>query len=145
MARPEHERSVRWYMYAGAFVLACAVYGIFSGAWTFTVVMILVGGIYFLIRNAPPVVKTIKIEEKGYTLNGAFTAWADCKDFWIVMFPGYSELHIEKKKGALDKETILQTADIPLSTIRSSLSQKIPERTDQGERLLDFCIRLLKL
>lgn len=145
LAHPEHERSPRWYLYAGLFVLACAVYGIFSGAWSFAVVVVLAGGMYFLLRNAPPVIKTISIQEKGFTLNGKFTDWKDCVDFWIVTTPDYSELHIKKNKGTLDREVILQTADIPLSTIRSSLSQKIPERSDQGEKTLDMFIRLLKL
>lgn len=139
-----HERSTRWYLVGSAAVLAGAAYGILVGAWTFTIVMVLLGGMYFLLRKTPPLVHHIILTDKGYLLDNTFTSWMDCREFWLVPTPEYTELHIIKKQG-WDKELVIQTDNIDPLEIKASVSQYLTERSDQTERLLDRIIRICKL
>jgi hypothetical protein len=141
---PEHERGVKWYIYGSIFVLACAIYGIFSGAWTFSVAIVVAAGLYYLVRKAPAVVKSIQLTEQGVTYDGEFTQWNDVSSFWVVATPAYNELHIMRKKG-LNREIVIQLSDIGITPIRATLSQVIQEQSDRGERFLDLLIRICKL
>ena len=139
-----HERSPRWYLIGSILIIALTIYGILTGAWTMSLLAILLGGLYFLVRHEPPVLQHIEIQEHGFVYGGAFTFWTDCKDFWLIQCPGYTELHIKRKKG-LNAETIIQTSIIDPILIRSTLSQYLEIRPDQKERFLDALLRIFKL
>lgn len=142
---PEHERSHRWYIIGGLFVTLCILYGVFFyGGWSFALVMLLIAGMYFMLRRAPPAVGTIQLEDKGFTLSGQFTNYKDCTSFWFIKLPDYTELHIRKKRSVIP-EAVIQTGPIAIPEIRAFLSQKLPEKEDQQERLIDRVIRLCKL
>lgn len=144
MITPHHERSPRWYLIGSLLVLAFAAYGILTGAWTMSLLAILLGGLYFLIRREPPMYKRIAIHENGYEYEGVFTYWADCQEFWLIHCPGYTQLHIRKKRG-FERETVIQTGSIDPNEIRSLLSQYVHLTSDRNESLLDIIIRLCKL
>lgn len=143
-SHPVHERSPHWYLLGSVLVLASAAYGIMTGAWTIALASLLVGGVYFLIRKEPVTFKHIALLPAGYTLDGTFTFWGDCKEFWIIHTSAHTELHILKHHGPR-QETIIQTGAIDPTQIRSILSQYIKQQSDRRERLLDACIRFLKL
>lgn len=142
---PQHERSRRWYLIGGITVLAAVLLGLFTANWIFSFVCLLIALLYYLQRNAPPVIKTIELTEKGVTFDGAFTRWDDCRDFWILTLPDYSELHMDRKKGGLTREIVIHTEDVPTDSIRQTLTQFLPERSQQRERIVDMIIRLCKL
>lgn len=141
---PIHERSARWYLVGSIVIVATAVYGILTGAWTLTLATLLVGGLYYLIRREPPTIGHIVIQPSGFTYNDAFTHWSDCQIFWLTRTPAYTELHIQKKRG-LGAEVILQTAHIDPTVIRATLSHVLPCRSDHKEGWLELFIRLCKL
>ncbi len=140
---PDHVRSKHWYIGAGIFLGLCFVYALLTSGWSFAIVMVLIGIAYAGLHRSPPAMGTIRIEQEGVTWDGQLITWDRLKDFWIVRLPEYNELHITRKRGVL--EVIVQTSDIPTPDIRAALSQYLPERQDQGERLIDRIIRLTKL
>lgn len=140
----DHERSTRWYVVGACAVLACAVYGVLSGSWTFSVVILLFAFLYFLLRNHPAPIRTFRITEKGVQFENIFTPFSDLREFWIIVTPLGGELHITKKKG-LNREIVIHTGALPLDQIRSTLGQALPERADRKERLVDKIIRICKL
>lgn len=142
---PEHLRGSRWYMVAGGFIVACAAYGILVGEWSFTVVMILVAGMYVLTHRSPDAEKKIAILEQGIVYENEFTEWRFVKEFWMLQSQTYVELHMMLRKGRLNQEITIQTADEDPHRIRAILAKFIPERSGQGERFLDMIIRLCKL
>jgi hypothetical protein len=142
---PVHERSPQWYLYGGLFVVGCAIYGVLTDSWTFSLVILLLGGLYFLTRRAPEVVRQMTILSRGFQLGDSFTAWEDCKDFWIVRSRAYTQLHIHLRRGWIREVTILLPNNIDVTQFRATVSQILPERSDQGERLLDMLIRTFKL
>ncbi len=141
---PVHQRSMRWYLAGGIFVLSCAAYGIIAGEWSFAIVMILLAGLYVLTRRAPETVKTIAIVEEGLMFENEFTEWKDCKDFWLLQGNGYLELHIMRNRK-WSPEIVIQTGSQDPRIIRALLTRFIPERSGQTERFLDIIIRICKL
>lgn len=142
---PNHIRGPRWYFLAGTFVVACAAYGILMGEWTFTVVMVLMVGMYVLTHRTPETVKTLSITREGLVYENSFTQWRDIRDFWMLQGRNYIELHIALQNGRFIHEVIIQTGAEDPQAIRALLANFIPERTGQQERLLDIIIRICKL
>ena len=144
-SRPTHERGPKWYLYGGIFILLCAVFGIVSGAWSFSLVMLLIGGLYFLTRNAPEPVHHIEISPEGVTFRGEFTHWNGCKDFWMLQGPTYVELHIMRAKLVNPEIVIQLPPGMDVRIVRAVLGKFLSERSDQTENLLDTFIRICKL
>ncbi len=139
-----HDRSFRWYVTGGIVVLLTVIYGIVSGTWTLSLAALLVGGMYYLLRNAQTPLRHMVIEQDGFTLEGTFTPWHDCDGFWLIHTPLYTELRIRRAKG-FDREAVIQTGHIDPTEIRRTLSQFLPIRADRQEKLVDACIRFCKL
>ena len=140
---PPHERSMTWYLTGGGLLLILALYGAFTGIWTLSVLTIVVGAAYFLTHRSPHAPKHIALQEGGVLYDGAFFPWDNCKDFWLIYTPEYTDLHIRLRRKM--KEISIQTSHIDPSDIRSCVSQFLPVRPDQHERLMDKVIRICKL
>ena len=143
-SRHDHDRTHRWYVIFAVFILTIAGYAILTGAWSVVLVELLCGGVTYLVRREPMPMKLLRIQNDGFEYQNSFTPWSQCKNFWFVQTPLYTELHISRTK-LLGSEIVIQTADIDPTVIRSTLSQCITMKADQGERLLDVIIRLCKL
>lgn len=139
-----HDRSPRWYAIAGAIVSLICIYGILTRDWSLTLMAIVVAGTYFLLRNAAPPLHRIALERDGFEWDGVFTSWIDCKEFWFVSTPTYTELHIHRLKNK-PHEVIIQTGDIDVPALRASLCDILPYASDRRERLLDTFSRICKL
>jgi hypothetical protein len=107
-------------------------------------VLLLTGGIYFLVRETPPPVKTIEIYKEGCSYAGEFFPWTECKEFWLLAGPRYTELHIERK-GFWKSDVVIQTGNTDPHLLRAVLGELLPERANAQERLLDTIIRICKL
>lgn len=147
-----HERSARWYAIGGVFILMFAAYGLFEGSWLTTLVALLIGGIYFLLRNAKPKKITVRITGIGMQVEEKVTPWNQIKDFWILLEPLFAELHLAPS-GAFqpeitvfirDPETKASDAPDP-GLVRETILRFLPERSGMQERSLDSIARLLKL
>jgi hypothetical protein len=138
-----HIRSERWYAIGGAAVIAMAAYGIITGAWTFTVVILLCGAMYMLLRGHAPPLKSIAMWEHGFLYERTFIRWEDIAGFWFIHAPDFSELHLQKKTD--DQTIMIHVRDVDFGELRAFLSHFAPEITDKKERLLDIIIRICKL
>ena len=136
-------RSNQWYFAGGVLVLVGTVYGIFTGSWTFSVVCMLCGGIYVLLRDHLPPVKTITITRYGINFDGTFNGYGDMKSFWIIQTPLATELHIARKVRGPD--IVIQTGQTDPTELRRTLSQYVREESDKQETFLDAIIRICKL
>lgn len=141
---PRHERSRKWYMWGGGIVVAGAVYGILIGSWALTLVIVLCGAMYYLLRDHVPPSKTIVITNNGVLLEEVFTRWEDMKGFWILQTPGYTELHfvpVSKRRS----DILIQTGEQNIEQLRMLIGTHISELTDKHENVLDAFIRIAKL
>ena len=141
---PIYERGRLWYIIGGIVVLATAGYGILTGNWTLSIVSIMCGVMYFLIRNhtLPPV--TLNIFENGINYDGTFYSWKDLTGFWFLETPTYIELRFSPVKWHKE-DYIIQTGAQSVDSIRMVLGQYLTELTDKKETLLDIFSRLAKL
>ena len=137
-----HERSTQWYAVSGVIVLVGAVYGILSGAWTFTLVILLIGGVTYLLRGAKPPKKHVGITPTGIAVGENFTSFADLASFSLLQTPGHLELHFTRKTQG--KPIVIQAGMQDPMSLRMVLSQLLPEE-EKTENILDIIFRICKL
>ena len=142
--RPMHQRSQRWYALAGGAVVLGAAYGILSGSWTLTIVLLLCAGIYVLARGHEPPQHTIACWQNGIVYDGAFTRWEDLQGFWFVYAAEYAALHLTYKQKNRE-EAVIHTTSQDAEMLRQFLSNFTTELTDRKENAIDIIIRICKL
>lgn len=141
---PNHTRSKTWYATGGFFVIAFAVYGVLSGAWSLSLVCVLCGALYFLIRDHAFPDVSCTLNEKGVHIAEEFLAWSQVKGYWFVTTPTYTELHIVPKKTRTP-DIVMQLGAMQPLEIRTFLAGKTEELIEKQERILDILLRLTKL
>ena len=144
VSMPHHERTHRWYVIGGVMVLSLALFGSLTRNWSLSVLILIIGGIYYYLRKAQPVLHTIALGQEGFYYDGVYASWKDCRDFWIIKTPGYTELHIWRNT-AYPHEVAIHTANIDEKEIVPYISQKLTYRADRHEHLFDVFIRICKL
>lgn len=137
-----HERTRTWYIIAALFIIACLGYSVYTAAWTFTAVLIIMTVLFLHVHQEAPQEKRMRIWQKGYALGDTFVNWNSCVGYWILKGHDYYELHIEKKNGY---ETKIQIGESDPYQIHDTISLLIPELPDRKERVLDTIIRICKL
>lgn len=142
-SRINPERSPRWYLIGGIAVLCIAAYGIVSGAWTVSIVAVLCGAIYVLLRDHVPVLRSISITEQGITFEGVFYGYNDLRSFWMLRTEVATVLHITQKKRGAD--IVILTGLTDPQNVKLVLSRYLTEESDRKENLLDTFIRICKL
>lgn len=136
------DRGKVWYTIAGAFVLFCTIYSIWTKAWTFTLMIVLGTGTFWKFGHQEPEEKRMRIWEEGYALNEEFVPWKHTHGFWILKMPGHVELHIEHINGKTQK---IFTGDKDPYMIYELLAQYTQGLEDRREGILDTFIRICKL
>ncbi len=139
-----HERSARWYLLGGIFVLLFAAYGLFDGSWSTTLVALLIGGIYFLLRRQKPRMMNVQVTGLGIRIDGTFTPWNLLRNFWIIVGKEHTELHIAPIR-LLQPEIVVFLDEINPALVRDTFLSYLPERAGMEERFLDSVARILKL
>ena len=148
-----HERSTKWYLSGTIIIIGFASYGLFTASWITTILALLIGGIYFMLRNVKPKLIHAQITGMGIQIDTEFIPWNMCKDFWILVPTTKSghipeaekaELHIASQKLTKGETTVFIDGIDP-GAVREALLQFLPERAGMQERFLDSIARLLKL
>lgn len=137
-----YERGTLWYIMATLFVAGCIAYSIWTQAWTFLVVIVLVAATYWKTHRRAPEQKRMRIWSQGFAIDNTFYAWAETEGFWILKGPDYFELHIEKKSGGSIK---IQTGAIDGYLLQDVMGNLAAELENRKEKLLDTIIRICKL
>ena len=139
-----HERSSRWYAVGGVFVIAFAAYGLIEGSWSTTLLALLIGAMYFLMRNVQPGNVLVQIDGLGIRVGSSHTPWVQLKEFWIVVADNHVELHATRKNPLMPEVSVF-IQEVDPAVVREVMLQFLPEREGMNERLLDFITRILKL
>lgn len=143
-SRPPHDRDRKWYVIAGSIAALVLLYALFTQAWTFAVVIVLLAVLYGLLHGKSHLVHTVRIAEQALYWDTKTIPWSELEGFWMLQGPGYVELHIEwKQKGK--ERLVVQTGDQEPADIASSLARFLPSFADRREKLLDYIIRICKL
>ncbi|MFA5273091.1 MAG: hypothetical protein WC353_02925 [Candidatus Peribacter sp.] len=140
--KPPHNRGMRWYLCAGLFAALLLAYAVYTQAWTFAFVIVLLALIYGLMHSKPPITHTVQISSQGLQWDRHLYPWSDLRSFWMLQGPGYVELRIGRNNRS---DLIVQTGDCTPADIASVLSQFITPVFDRRESILDYLIRICKL
>lgn len=140
---PSHERSKRWYVVGATLLFAFAAYGVITGSWSTALVAMLIGAMYYLLRDHSFDPETITISTTGVQLGKTFTRWEDMNGFWFLRTSDYTELHLVPKGRKPD--LVIQTDGIEPAIVKTTLESKIQELSDKRESLFDAFIRITKL
>lgn len=143
-SRPDYVRSEKWYVVAGAFCAIMIAYGIFSDAWSLSLIFAFVPGLYYVLRNQNHKKHHVIVRDVGIVFDGRLTAWGELKEFWILQGPGYYELHIAPLRS-MKSDIVVMTGDIDPYVVRDTIGQFLPQIAHRKERLLDAIIRFCKL
>ena len=142
--RPKHERSPLWYIIAGSITAILLAYSIWTGAWTFTIVIVLTTGVYLAMHRIQPEEISVTVAEHGLLYGNTFIPWLDLSAYWILQAHNHSEIHFEWRKPK-KKELCISTGNADILTLRQTLHSFLAERHDKNERLLDTISRVCKL
>ena len=83
----QHERSKRWYVWAGVILALLLIYSIFTLNFLFAVIIILFVIILYAKAKNPPAEVKFKIFEDGIGIGSKFYKHKDVKNFWIIYEP----------------------------------------------------------
>ncbi len=137
-----HKRTRFWYVIAAAFIAICIGYSIFTSAWTFTFLIVVVTCAYWKVHNQEPLIRRMRVWKRGYAIDDTYTDWGECTGYWILRMDEYCVLHIEKSNGVV---THIQTGEVDPYLLHDVLSPIIANIPDRHERPLDTIIRICKL
>lgn len=143
-SRITHQRGRAWYACAAVAVFGMVVYGVLTGAWTFAITIAILAGLFYLVRNEPHPIHSVRIMELGVEFDGVLHPWNDWKDFWMLTSPDHCELHFEHKK-ALRADLVVHTGTMNPLTVRDTIAHYLPQNPNKREKMLDAIIRFCKL
>ncbi|MCF7844557.1 MAG: hypothetical protein K9M03_01890 [Kiritimatiellales bacterium] len=141
---PEPVRTKAWYVCAIIVAILMLIYSIYTGAWTFTGVLVLAIGLYAYAHRKAPNDKKISIQSNGVNFEGELIPWSKMDTFWIVKTPQYNQLQIHRTEK-LKNNIIISLKDIDTNQLNTVLSGFIPESLDFHEKLFDKISRICKL
>lgn len=142
--------SASWYTIAGIIALSLSIWGIFSGIYALTVVVIIMSGVYVLMENNAPDTTEAMINQNGVKIGDVFYDYGQISSFEIIFqqeVPKYLRMSLKKNN--------LKTIDIPvdmlgefgidIGDVRSFMLQYIPEGEGAEVTLVDRIIERLGL
>ncbi len=133
-----------WYICAALFLFFCIGYAIWTGAWSFVVVLVLIAGVYVYAHRTPPKDLHIRIWKTGYAVKDEFIKWDECKGYWMLQSPLSTTLTIAHTK-ALTPFTKIQLGTTDPHAVHEVLDQFLPHTQDKKENLIDIIIHICKL
>ncbi len=139
-----HVRGARWYAIGGIVVLGGSAYGLVTGSFSTALVFLLIGALYFLLRNRPPREITVRLTSLGMEIAEEVIPWSEIREFWFLIGHEYCELHITPTaRLQADRTILLRQEEVP--DARAVLLTYLPERPGQQERPVDLIAKIFKL
>lgn len=143
-SRPDYDRTHRWYLGGAVFCLLMVTYALLAGTWAMAVVFAFIPALYYLLRNQNHRKHKIRISELGISIDGRLRGWGEWSEFWILVGPGYHELHVSSAKRWA-AELIMLTEPMDPYAVRDALAEYLTQTMQKKERILDAFIRFCKL
>jgi hypothetical protein len=140
-----HERGPTWKIVTSLVVLGAIIWGIYTGAWTFSLVVAVFAVTYSLIHLQHPRAVEIKISDIGIKVGYRKYNYSQIKSFWLIYDPPYVQTLNIRVSGQIVDDITIQIRDQSPSEIREFLMTKIPELEGQTEKLSDIFLRLFKI
>ena len=126
-------------------MISLIVWGIFSHSTVFSVVVLLLAGVFYLTHKKQPREIDAAITGLGIVFGDEFYPFVDVRKFWILYDPPeVKTLNLLLKKGTV-REVQIELQNQDPSEVRAILTGEIEEWSDRVETLSEVLIRILKL
>ena len=140
-----HEKGEKWFLIAGVFMLAFVIYGLFTNAWTFSLALVVVSAVYYLLHFEHPNNVEVIISDMGIKVGKRVYPYNKIQAFWIIYHPPHVEtLNIRTGSKLLPDISIQLNGQDP-APIREYLAGQIPEWEGKEENFTDILVRLFKI
>lgn len=139
-----HERGTVWKIIMPTVMIASAIIGYYYDNWTFSLAVVVIAIVYFLLHLEHPKNVEVKLSDIGIKVGTRVFPYGRIKSFWIIYEPPYVETLNFYAKGSLMEMTIYLNNQDP-SKIRDFLINKIPEIEGKTESLSDIFLRIFKI
>jgi len=87
-----YENSTRWYLIAGIFVLAMAIWGLVSNSPIMSITFILIGIVGYIQLQRDPVVRTFSVTTTGLLVGKELYPYENISSFWIFYDPPHTKI-----------------------------------------------------
>lgn len=140
-----HQRTKRWYTIFFVLVGLGVLMGLWQQETSVVLISVMIGVVYWMRRDIPPVPLPVMITEMGIRYGNDFLQYAHTDCFWILWKPGeIAMLHLQKSKPD-SSEIMIPIPESLVQKIRMILLEHITEEKNSSERARDFFLRILKL
>ncbi|PIQ78644.1 hypothetical protein COV82_00605 [Candidatus Peregrinibacteria bacterium CG11_big_fil_rev_8_21_14_0_20_46_8] len=140
-----HEKSFLWFVVAGLVAALLIVYGLVSGAWTFSLAILAFCVAYYAFHRHVPEEVDIEITSRGVHIGRHFFSYAKLKNFWVVYDPPFVGRLYLRFRSRIHPDITVALEDQDPGLIRKTLLKHLPEWEDGDEPMIDTFIRLLRL
>ena len=139
-------RDRKWYQWAVPLAIVLLLYSLFSGNYLFSVILVLLGVIYFFQSFDSPLTVQAQITEDGIIIGSKFYDYRDISQFWIIYEPPeVKNLYVEFANPLKPRLGIPLVNQNPLA-VRETLAQYLEEDTSrENEPISDGLSRIFRL
>lgn len=142
----QHERGIWWYMFMIVLGLALVFYGIVSGNFLFSLIIILFAIIMFLQAHQTPPQVPFQITELGVVIGRRFYPYSELKEFYLIYNPPEIKTLFIDTNSPLKPMLRIPLLDTNPVDLRHTLREYLPEDTEkEAEPLSDTFARRWKI
>ena len=142
----KHERGWLWYLIMIGLGIFLVIYGMVTGNFLFSLVIILFAIILFLQNHQEPMQIPFQITELGIVLGGKFYSYFELDNFYIIYQPPHVKTLYLKTKTIFHPLLRIPLLDQNPIEIKNSLREFLFEDTEQeGEPASDSVARNWKI
>lgn len=139
-----YEKSARWYLIAGIFIVAMVVYALYTNGPIMAITFILIGIVGYIHLQKDPRVITFSITSKGLIADKEMYLYDNINSFWIFYDPNHTKTISLHTKASMLPFVHIPIADEDPVKLRELLMRNVPEiKQDPG--LIDAIERVLHI
>lgn len=140
-----HEKSLLWFIAAGLAALAFVIYGLLTGGWTFSVAVIMLAGIYYLVYKDKPQIVDIIISDVGVKIGSHVFPYNHLKTFWVVYDPPAVKRLYLRTTSKFHPDISISLEETDPAELKRILKHHLKESDKTTEPTSDTLIRVFKL
>jgi len=142
----QHDRNWLWYILMGGLGIAMIIYGMMSGNFLFSLIIILFGIILFLQSHQEPLQVPFQITELGVVVGNKFYAYSELDQFYLIYDPPHVKTLYLETKSVMHPTLRIPLLDQNPIELKHTLREFLGEDTEKEEEpLSDRAARNWKL
>ena len=141
----KHTRGMVWYILAAVLGLALVLYGVFTGNFLFSLIVILAAIILFMQAHQDPRQIPFQITDLGVIVGTRFYPYSEFENFYIIYNPPEVKTLFIETKNTLQPMLRIPLLDMNPIEVKHSLREYLPEDIEKEEPLTDRAARNWKI